>query len=112
MKKTSVMKKEEIAKFYGEFYAQSRIINLADTLVPKNLRHLMHYAEFWGISDDWERQNLVIQAPEKVKNNLKLVIEEHDDELDVWLAGPEAASSNPSDAYVAFSAMRMAADFT
>lgn len=37
-------------------------------------------------------------------------INRYEDELDDWLAGPEADSPAPSAEYIAFSAMRMAAD--
>ena len=38
-------------------------------------------------------------------------IEQNEDALDEWLAGPEAAGPQFSQEYLAFSAMRMAADF-
>jgi hypothetical protein len=39
------------------------------------------------------------------------VVSDIDDQLDDWLAGDEAKSDSPSAEYIAFSAMRMAADF-
>jgi hypothetical protein len=78
--------------------------------VPVDLRQLIPYAVFWGISDDWTREDLLRHTPEPLKNNLKWVMQRFDDQLDAWLAGPDASRDNPSDAYVAFSAMRMGAD--
>ncbi len=46
-----------------------------------------------------------------LKENLKWVIQHFDDDMDDWLAGREAFETNPSDAYIAFSSLRMAADF-
>jgi hypothetical protein len=46
-----------------------------------------------------------------LRMNLKWVVVKFDDQLDSWLAGPMAQSASPTDAYIAFSAMRMAADF-
>jgi hypothetical protein len=69
------------------------------------------YAEFWGFADDWTREDLVERAPLEVKRNLKDVVAIFDRKLDDWLAGPEAAGPHFSDEYVAFTAMRMAADY-
>lgn len=79
--------------------------------VPENLQQLTPYAVFWGAADDWVREDVLKKTPEFLRQNLKKVIAAYDDALDVWLAGPEASSPEPSDAYVAFSAMRMSADF-
>ena len=62
-------------------------------------------------ADDWEREQLVRKAPPPVCESLQRLINEHDDALDQWLAGAEATSESPTDAYIAFSAMRMCADF-
>lgn len=43
---------------------------------------------------------------------LKNAVLEHDDALDKWLAGPESRGPSFSDEHIAFSAMRMAADFS
>lgn len=83
--------------------------NLKD--VPRNLVQLVPYAEFWGAADDWAREDVIRMTPEFLQKNLKWVVAAFDDQLDEWLAGSEASSREPSDAYVAFSAMRMAADF-
>ena len=80
----------------------------ADT--PQNLRDLVHYALLWGEPDDGYRANLIQRAPLAVRANLKAIVTERDDQLDEWLAGPEAAGPTFTDAYIAFTAMRMASD--
>lgn len=81
------------------------------TDVPEKLRELIPYAVFWGASDDWAREEILRRTPVPLKMNLKFVVEKFDDQLDDWLAGPEASNPDPTDAYIAFSAMRMGADF-
>jgi hypothetical protein len=54
---------------------------------------------------------LVQDAPERAKAELVQVVKAIDDYLDAWLAGHEATAPAPSAEYIAFSAMRMAADF-
>ncbi|MDP1562446.1 MAG: hypothetical protein Q8M16_13795 [Pirellulaceae bacterium] len=96
---------------YGEFASASGNVAFNESDVPEKLVTLIPYAKFWGLADDWAREQLATKAPEHVKTELKQMIARYDDVLDEWLAGDEAASANPSDAYVAFSAMRMCADF-
>lgn len=84
---------------------------LDSSQVPAGLRHLIPLAERYGITDDFDREALVTaSSPEEIAA-LKAVVARHDDELDDWLAGPEADEPPYSDEYLAFSAMRMAADF-
>jgi hypothetical protein len=45
------------------------------------------------------------------RRSMKDAVEKYDSEFDLWLAGPEAAGPEYSDEYIAFSALRMAADF-
>ena len=77
---------------------------------PPAFRSIAHYAACWGISDDCHRTDLVRGAPLDAVQNLKEVVGLYEEELDIWLAGPEANGPHFSDAYVAFSCMRMAAD--
>ncbi|QJE95751.1 hypothetical protein [Luteolibacter luteus] len=102
---------KDIKTEYGSFISESPAVDFDVNDVPVNLRHLIPYARFWGISDDLERERLAEKAPEHIKSSLKELIRDNDDSLDDWLAGEEASYPDPSDAYVAFSAMRMAADF-
>lgn len=79
--------------------------------VPTELREMVPYAVFWGASDDSIRESLLRLTPDSLKKNLKRAVAKFDDQLDDWLAGPQASNSNPTKAYIAFSAMRMSADF-
>jgi hypothetical protein len=79
--------------------------------VPLGLRHLIPFAERYGITDDLDREHVILaSSPEEIAE-LKAVVAQHDDLMDEWLAGPETAEPQPSVEYLAFSAMRMAADF-
>ncbi len=100
----------ELARLYEAFASRSAKLKMRPETVPIPLRPLIHYAEFWGASDDGTRQAMVDAAPEEVKENLVAVVSEFDDEFDEWLAAPDADSLTPSPEYIAFSAMRMAAD--
>jgi len=79
--------------------------------IPPSLRPLIPLAERWGIADDVIRDDVFRQTSPSELEHLTMTLREHDDALDSWLAGPEASSDSPSPEYVAFSAMRMGADF-
>jgi hypothetical protein len=85
-------------------------IRLDPVNVPAPLRHLIPVAEKWGISDDMLRIDAVRNANAVEIADLKHLVQEHDDLLDEWLAGSEAESRSPSQEYLAFTHMRMAAD--
>jgi hypothetical protein len=102
---------EQLKRWYGSFYDKSPKVNLEKANVPEQLWPLIPYAEFWGIADDWTREDLIEQAPPAIQRNLKAVVSSFNNDLEAWLAGPEASNRNPSDEYVAFAAMIMAADF-
>jgi len=100
----------EIEEIWGAF---ARICPRASFLisdVPEGLRQLAVYARYWGASDDSLREAILASTPDVLQRNLKAVVSQFDDLLDAWLAGDEASVSNPSDAYIAYSAMRMSAD--
>lgn len=101
----------ELVTRYGPFLREGGQLKLDPTNVPDGLHKLLHYASFWGIADDAKRESLVLNASDSIRANLVEVVRHFDDELDTWLAGDEADNPSPSDEYVAFSAMRMAADF-
>ena len=107
---SQVMSTNEMKQSYGRFYEQSSGAPLNPAKVPNKYWPLLPYAEFWGIADDWTRETLVKAAPRDVQMNLKEVVGRFDSELDEWLAGPEAGGPNYSKEYIAFSAMRRAAD--
>ncbi len=102
---------ESIRAKYPQFVDSVQRLSLDRANVPEALDAYIPYAELWGVSDDLEREELVNRAPEEAKADVARVIEDIDDDLDEWLAGPEAESAEPTQEYVAFSAMRMAVDF-
>ena len=106
-----VLNAEQMRRRYGAFYTESPQVSIDPKRVPEPLHILIPYAEFWGIADDWARENIVAKAPPDIQEDLKEVVASFDDELDNWLAGDEADSPAPSQEYIAYSAMRMAADF-
>ncbi len=77
---------------------------------PPQLMELIDYAVVWGVSDDGYRWDLVTGASKLARWNLQQIVHRYDDLLEAWLAGPEAESETLSDAYIAFTAMRMASD--
>jgi hypothetical protein len=107
----TLLTSEEMRRVYGPFFKRSGKVPLDKTRVPAALWPLLPYAEFWGVGDDWTREALVRDSSAEVRENLKAAIAAFDDALDQWLAGPDAHSTVPSREYIAFSAMRMAADF-
>ena len=106
-----ILSKEEIKTEYGLDFDENQKVHFEVKDVPEKLHVLVPYAEYWGVIDDWAREELIQQTPDKLKDNLKWVITQFDDELDDWLAGEEASEPEPSDAYLAFSSMRMGVDF-
>jgi hypothetical protein len=108
---TKIYSEIEMVEFYGSFIEMGHKNSFDDADVPNALKTLIPYARFWGITDDWKREQLISCASPQIIYNLKHSIKKFDDELDDWLAGPESTCLKFSDAYVAFSAMRMAADF-
>lgn len=79
--------------------------------VPASLHHLISLAQSFGVADDLAREAIVSSASMKEIEALKLAVQASEKLLDAWLAGPEAAGPYFSNEYIAFSAMRMAADF-
>ena len=79
--------------------------------VPVELHQLIPLAEKFGAADDFVREQLVRAASSEEVAKLKAAVRENDDALDTWLAGSEAHGPSFSDEYIAFSAMRMAADY-
>lgn len=78
--------------------------------VPVPLHGLIAFAQKFGVADDRVREAVVLSASAAQVSELKRAVQAADAALDAWLAGPEAAGPDFSDEYIAFSAMRMAAD--
>ena len=94
---------------YGEFLLEGGNVRFDEQDVPVNLASLIPYARFWGIADDYERHALADKAPKTIGDDLWAITQAHAQQLDDWLASPEADWNN--EAYLAFSNMRMAADY-
>ena len=53
---------------------------------------------------------MVAKTPDAELEAMRLAVDAHSDAFDEWLAGPEAEGPRLSPEYIAFSALRMAAD--
>ena len=106
-----VLTKAEIEEVWGPLASASPRASFELKDVPEDLQKLAPYAMFWGAADDGVREDVLRKTPKALQLNLKTVVAAFDDLLDAWLAGPEASIPDPTDAYVAYSAMRMSADF-
>jgi hypothetical protein len=78
--------------------------------VPEKLHSLVELAERFGVADDRGRELVRKSVTPEEFQHLRESVRRHDDELDAWLAGKESFGPACSDEYIAFSAMRMAAD--
>ena len=84
---------------------------LSKSKVPEELWAYIPLAEKYGISDDSYRE-IVLDALDKEEvMEITLFLEECEDQLEKWLAGTEAGSSNPTNEYIAFTSLLMAADY-
>lgn len=107
----------EAVVFYAERDAYlpidstARPASLDPDQVPKDLHPLIPLAEVFGISDDPARERLVLRTPPEEMKRARATVLNYEDELDDWLAGPESTAEEPTEEYVAFSALRMAVDF-
>jgi len=78
--------------------------------VPEGLRHLIPLAEKYGISDDCYRDEVVESLNESEEQELMDFFDDWTEELDNWLCGSEADSTRPSDEYITFTCLTMAAE--
>ena len=102
---------EQLKERYGIFFNSSPRVHLDRRNVPEKYWALLPYAEFWGIADSSTRMDLIDRAPADVRRNLKQVVGASDDMLEEWMLAPDTDTLNPTDEYVAFAAMIMAADY-
>ena len=65
-------------------------------------------AERWGVGDDFDRDAVVDQAPAQDLRELAHCLDDVDDSFWQWLAGPESFSADPSEEYLAMTALTMA----
>jgi hypothetical protein len=106
-----ILTSQQMRQHYGAFYDRTPKLKLDKGNVPHELWPLLPYAEFWGVADDFMREELVDEAPVDIRTNLKRAVLANEDALEHWLAGPEADSSTLTKEYIAFAAMFRAADF-
>jgi hypothetical protein len=106
---SQVWSRNEMEKYYGALYRKYPKLSLRAAKIPKQFWCLIPYAEFWGVSDDNDREELVNASSAYALRNLRNVVDAFDAELGEWLGGAEADEPDPSAEYIAFSAMRMAA---
>ncbi|MCW8880487.1 MAG: hypothetical protein OQK51_25790 [Kangiellaceae bacterium] len=78
--------------------------------VPACFWPLIPLAEKYGIADDVYRYRLVKSLGQIEKEQLSQFLYDYDNKLDEWLAGPESMAPDVSNEYVAFSALRIAAE--
>lgn len=100
----------EMRAKYGLTSENRPLIILNPEKIPSELRLLIPLAEQFGIADDLIRAEVVSRTPEHELAAMRRAVEEQSDAFDNWLAGPEAGGPEFSDEYIAFSALRMAAD--
>jgi hypothetical protein len=103
--------REHMQRLYGEFTRAQGLPKLNPEKIPPELCPWIPYAEFWGIAEDFDREELIRQASHKIQEDLVQLIQRLDDDLDEWLAGDGPKNGPLSDEYCAFSWMRMAADY-
>jgi hypothetical protein len=100
----------ELRRRYGLTAENRPTIHLDPRKVPKELRHLLPLAEYWGVGDDLIRDDIVYKADPEARQALVAAVARHEDALSAWLTSPEALHLGPTPAYVAFTCMRMASD--
>ena len=105
-----VLTVKEIRERYRLAGIQAEPVDFDERDVPASLRHLIPLARVFGIGDDVLRDDLVEAADPAAIKELKRLLRAADDDLNTWLTSP-AELRNPSAAYLAFSNLRMAADF-
>lgn len=82
----------------------------ADT-VPEQFRYLVPLAEEWGINDDGYRMDKIRAAPPQAIEHLKAAVLPVADQLYLaWLGDGAALQTKANDAYVAFTALVLAAE--
>lgn len=106
-----ILTRSEMKSFYGDFWSQSPGVRLSAEKVPPSLVPLIPYAEFWGVTDDLLRENLVDAAPKPVAQNMKDVVYQLEPIWESWLGGRRADPDHPTDEFLAFAALIMAADY-
>ena len=100
----------EMRRRYGLSAGNRPSVEFSSDDVPCVLREYIPLAKKWGVNDDIVREDMIARASDEERAELKIAVGGIQDELDEWLAGPESFSTAPTEAYLAFTAMRLAAD--
>jgi hypothetical protein len=95
---------------YGLTAENRPTIVLDPAEVPAGLLGLIPLAERFGVADDLIRLDVLAKTGADELAAMREAVQSQDDAFNEWLAGPEADGPNFSDAYVAFTCLRMAAD--
>src|SRR5262245_725950 len=104
----------ELMGKYGQFFitgiqfqreANQSSEPLSKSVIPQTLWPLIPYAEFWGISDDGYRIDLIDAAPSNIWIEFRESVFQHLNELENWLIGPDAKRQKKTREYIAFSSM-------
>lgn len=109
---TKIYTAAEFRKAYGKhFKASPGSADFDEDDVPASVAALIPYARYWGLEDDAEVEDLLDIIPLPLQRNFREAVYGLNHAMNDWLAGPEARRpGGPTLAYVAFSAMRIAAD--
>lgn len=105
-----VLPAEEMRNRYGLFAENRPTVSLNPVNVPTALQSLIPFAEYFGVSDDLIRSDVLRKAPPEKLQEMREAVHRHEMDLEAWLAGPAAEGPNYSAEYIAFSALVMAAD--
>ena len=84
----------------------SSTYSLDSSRVPESLRHLVPFAEQWGIGDDVERMQFIERSSPPEREVLASVLESHHQEITRWL--DSFGSAPMSDEAAAFMYMQLA----
>ncbi|MGE0741276.1 MAG: hypothetical protein AB7O98_08025 [Hyphomonadaceae bacterium] len=85
--------------------------------VPPGLKHLVPLAQVWGQHSGLARDEIIDATPRAVRDFVAEMLYRPgvQEQLNIWLAGPEAASGIKtgefSEAYLAFTYLNVAADY-
>jgi hypothetical protein len=107
------LKLNELKEMYGPFFSTGLRLwkesghhppSLRKSEVPESLWPLIPYAEFWGLSDDGIRAELIEEAPNQVWTESRNLILKHLDELETWIIA-EADRKKLTQEYITFAFM-------
>jgi hypothetical protein len=87
-----------------------RKIRLEPEHVPDNLKHLIPYAEAFGISDDLLRNDVINMTDEDSLRNLIKLVNESYKTINEWLGVVDPKTPEFSNEYIAFVNLRIAVD--